>query len=50
MFIRAVDQPLIHFGKDHDNLILLNVRNRVVENEATIQLNPQSDTLRFKIN
>lgn len=38
MFIRAIDQPLIHFGEDHDHLILLQVGDRIVENEATIQL------------
>lgn len=36
MFIRAVDKPLVYFGKDHDDLGLLLVGNSVVEHNVLV--------------
>ncbi len=36
MFVRAVDKPLVYFGKDHDDLGFLLVGDCVVEHNILV--------------
>lgn len=38
MLVSAVQQALVHFRKDHDNLVLLYIGDRFVKYEGLVQL------------
>lgn len=50
MFIRAVDQSFVDLGEDHEDAILLLVRDGLVVNDLLIQLIPIPSFIKININ
>jgi len=38
MLVRAINESLIHFREGHDNLVLLNIRDRFIEDNSSVEL------------